>query len=471
MPMDRLSLYWKNATAEAVGHEHGVSERDLDNLSGRIKSIHAQMAENRKAGKLRFRDLPYEEEMVEAVQREVEHFRDRCEVLIVLGIGGSALGNIALHAALNPYTYNLSSDRRRPGPQLFVLDNVDPDTIKSVVDFVTPRIKKTVVNVISKSGETAETAAQFILFRDLLQQKLGKKYVEHILATTDPAGGTLREICNAEGYRTLEVPDGVGGRFTVLSAVGLFSAAMCGIDIEAMLSGAAAMDKRLKSDDVRENPAALIAAIHYALDRKGKHITVMMPYSTSLYSLGDWFRQLWAESLGKKFDLTGEKVVHAGQTPIKALGTTDQHSQVQLYREGPNDKLIQFLEVERFANKLTIPSSMKNVKTLEYLAGASFQQLINSEKLGTEYALLESHRPNFTVLFPTISPETVGQFLYLYECAVSYMGGLYEINTYDQPAVQLGKDATYALMGKRGFAYLEKKIQAAVAKRDKKYLV
>lgn len=407
--------------------------------------------------------------MIDAVHKEVEHFRDKCDVLVVLGIGGSALGNIALQSALNPYTYNLQSDRTRPGPQLFVLDNVDPDQIKAVVDIITPKLKKTVINVISKSGETAETASQFILFRDLLQKKLGKKYKEHILATTDPAGGTLREIATKEGYRTLEVPEGVGGRFTVLSAVGLFSAGMCGIDTDALLEGAAAMDKRLKEPDVLKNPAALIAAISYLLDRKGKHISVMMPYSTSLYYLGDWFRQLWGESLGKQVDLKG-KDVFAGQTPIKALGTTDQHSQVQLYREGPNDKLITFLEVERFSQKLAIPESMKDVQTLKYLAGSNFQTLINSEKLGTEYALLESKRPTMTVLFPTISPQTVGQFLYMYEVAVSFMGGLYNINTYDQPAVQLGKDATYALMGKDGYADLAKKIEP-VAKRDKKYLV
>jgi glucose-6-phosphate isomerase len=469
--MDRISLYWKNATAEAVGERHGVSEQDLDRLAPRIKEIHEQMSADRKGGRLRFRDLPTDDDMLDSVKTEVEHFRDRCDVLIVLGIGGSALGNIALHSALNPYTYNLMNERQRPGPQLFVLDNVDPDVIKSVVDLATPRIKKTIVNVISKSGETAETAAQFILFRDLLQSKVGKKYAENILATTDPKGGTLREICNAEGYRTLEVPEGVGGRFTVLSAVGLFSAGMCGIDIDALLEGAADMDKRLKDPDVRKNPAALIAAIHYALDQKGKHATVMMPYSTSLYYLGDWFRQLWAESLGKQYDITGKKEVFTGQTPIKALGTTDQHSQVQLYREGPNDKLIQFLEVEKFGTKLSIPSSMKGVKTLDYLADANFQKLINAEKLGTEYALLESQRPTITIQFPLISPQTVGQFLYLYECAVAYMGGLYRINTYDQPAVQLGKDATYALMGKDGFADLNKKIQSAVAKRDKKYLI
>src|SRR3989440_6247473 len=216
--MDSLSLYWKNATADAVGDKHGVSDRELKDLALRIKKIHEQMLADRKAGKLRYRDLPYDDDMIAAVNKQLEHFRDRCEVLIVLGIGGSALGNIALQSALNPITYNLMSDRTRPGPQLFVLDNVDPDALKAVVDLITPKLKRTIVNVISKSGETAETAAQFILFRDLLVQKLGKKYKDNILATTDPAGGTLREICNAEGYRTLEVPDGVGGRFTVLSA-------------------------------------------------------------------------------------------------------------------------------------------------------------------------------------------------------------------------------------------------------------
>lgn len=467
--MDRISLYWKNATADAVGEKHGVSTKELKALAPRIKEITKEMADQRKAGKLRYRDLPYNQEMIDSVNKEVEHFRDRCDTLVVLGIGGSALGNIALQSALNPFSYNLQSDRTRPGPQLFVLDNVDPDYIRSVVDLITPKLKKTVINVISKSGETAETAAQFILFRDLLEKKLGKRYKENILATTDPAGGTLREICNAEGYRTLEVPDGVGGRFSVLSAVGLFSAAMCGIDIEALLQGAVDMDKRVKDSDLFSNPAAMIAAIHYLLDKRGKNISVMMPYSNSLYFLADWYRQLWAESLGKQNGLK-RKNIFVGQTPVKALGTTDQHSQVQLYREGPNDKVITFLEVERFGQKLSIPDSMKRVETLSYLANSNFQTLINAEKLGTEYALLESQRPTTTVMFPRISPETVGQFIYLYEVATSYAGGLLEINTYDQPAVQLGKDATYALMGKQGYADLKKKI-SPVSERDRKFMI
>ena len=467
--MDRISLYWKNATAEAVGEKHGVSPRELKALSSRVKAITKEMADQRKAKKLRYRDLPYDSQMIDDVNREVEHFRDRCDTLIVLGIGGSALGNVALQSALNPWTYNYQSDRVRTGPQLFVLDNVDPDQIKSVVDLIAPKLKRTIINVISKSGETAETASQFILFRDLLQKKLGKRYAENILATTDPKGGTLREICKAEGYRTLEVPDGVGGRFSVLSAVGLFSAAMCGIDIDALMAGAADMDKRVKDGEINGNPAALIAAIHYILNQRGKNMSVMMPYSTSLYYLADWFRQLWAESIGKR-DGVNKKNVYAGQTPIKALGATDQHSQVQLYREGPNDKVFTFMEVEKFEQKVSIPDSMKQVDTLKYLAGSNFQTLLNSEKVGTEYALLESQRPTMTVLFPKISAETVGQFIYLYEVATSYMGGLLEINPYDQPAVQLGKDATYALMGKDGYADLKKKI-LPVAEKDKAYML
>jgi glucose-6-phosphate isomerase len=451
--MDEIHLHWRNASADVVGEKHGVSDRDFKNITPAIEKIHRQIQSDRKAGLLKFRDLPRDEEMLQAIEKQVEHFRDRCDVLIVLGIGGSALGNIALQQALNPWTYNLLSDRVRTGPQVFVLDNVDPDQIKSVVDLITPKLKRTIVNVISKSGETAETAAQFILFRDLLMQKLGKKHGENILCTTDPSEGTLQKVASENGYRTLVVPPGVGGRFSILSAVGLFSAAMCGIDIDAILKGANAMDKRLSKPNIEDNPAAMLAALHYTLDGKGKHIAVMMPYSTSLYGLADWFRQLWAESLGKK---------GKGQTPIKALGTTDQHSQIQLYREGPNDKLIAFLEVDRFGTKLGIPNSLRDVESIKYLAGSNLQSLIHAEKKGTEYALIQSQRPNITVNFAKISPETVGQFIYLYESAVSYIGGLYEINPYDQPAVELGKQATFALMGKAGFADLMKAIDAKV---------
>jgi glucose-6-phosphate isomerase len=235
------------------------------------------------------------------------------------------------------------------------------------------------------------------------------------------------------------------------------------------MAGAQDMDKRVKEPDLFANPAALIAAIHYILNERGKNMSVMMPYSSTLYSMADWYRQLWAESIGKQHGLK-KKNVFTGQTPIKALGATDQHSQVQLYREGPNDKVFTFLEVERFGQKVTIPDTMKHVEKLRYLGNATLQDLLNAEKLATEYALLESQRPTTTVVFPKITAETVGQFIYLYEVATSYMGGLLEINTYDQPAVELGKLATYALMGRADQADLKKKV-LPVATKDRKFMV
>lgn len=468
--MDTIRLYWKNATAVAIGDKHGVADKDLKALAPQIKTITRQFADDRKAGKLRYRDLPFDDDVTDAIHRQVEHFRDRCDVLVVLGIGGSALGATALQHALNPYTYNLLSDRTRPGPQVFVVDNVDPDQVKSLLDLVAAKAKKTIVNVVSKSGETVETAAQFFLFRDLLQSKLGKKYAENVIATTDPTDGALRQLAKQEGYRTLDVPQGVAGRFAILSAVGLFSAALTGIDVDAIMAGAREMDKRVKEPDLFANPAALIAAIHYLLLQKGKTNSVFMPYSTSLHSFGDWYGQLVAESLGKR-DGIKKKDVYTGITPIKALGVTDQHSQIQLYREGPNDKLITMIEVERFGSKLAIPAGLKSIPNLAFTAGSNLQTLINSEKLATEHALLDSGRPTMSLLLPQISPETVGQLIYLYETAVSYLAALLEIDAYNTPAVDLGKAGTAALMGQAGLADLNKAMQASVVKRDSKFLV
>ena len=486
--MDRIRVDWRNATDHAVEKQHGVSRDELADLQTRIREITEKMAADREAGNLRYRNLPTDGDMLANVKRAVENFRPRCEILVVLGIGGSALGNIALQSSLNSPAYNLLRDDLRPGPQLFVLDNVDPDLIGSVIEFIKPRLDKTVVNVISKSGETSETGAQFLLFRDLLQGKLDCRYKDCLLVTTAPeqvkADGTsvldengrpkhgdMREICIAEEYKTLEVPKGVGGRFSVLSAVGLFSAAMCGIDIDALLKGAEDMDQRVQNPDLFANPAAMIAAIHYLLDKRGKRISVMMPYSNALYSLADWYRQLWAESLGKKKIESGREVF-VGQTPVKALGTTDQHSQIQLYREGPNDKIITFLQVEQFARQLPISNS--KAKGMEYLAGHSFNELITAEKRATEYALRVSQRPTMTVLFPSISPHTVGQFIYLYEVATSYMGELLELGekTYDQDAVELGKKTTFALMGREGPEYDKLRNEIGpVAQHDPEYML
>jgi glucose-6-phosphate isomerase len=417
-----------------------------------------QLNKERKAGQTPYRDLPFSAQIAQQVKKLTAELKDRCENLVVLGIGGSALGNIALQTALNPYMHNLD-DRQRTGPRLFVFDNVDPPQLTSFLDWVGGKLDKTIFNVISKSGRTAEIATQFMIVRQLLLDKLGPEGLRNqVVATTDPNRGTLRKIAADANLHCLEVPDGVGGRFSVLSAVGLFSAAMCGIDIDSLLAGARDMDKRVSCEDFYKNPAVINAAINYHFYNHGKKISVMMPYSYALKDFADWYRQLWAESLGKAEDLTGDEV-HVGPTPIKALGTTDQHSQVQLYREGPNDKLFTFLQVNNFDKDLRIGPAPDGAPELDFLAGKDLGLLLNSEKKATEYALLQNKRPCLTVIFPEVNAYTVGQFIYLYEVTTSFAGALFGINPYDQPAVELAKEATFALMGKAGYEKLAQQIQ------------
>ena len=477
-----LTIDYANCLSDRVG-PHGLDPAHLDPSGDEAHGIAAltrKLATTRGKGWERWRDLhvnPMRSEHLSAIKGYAEKHRGRFDNMIVLGIGGSALGNIALQSALNPSVYNLMAGGqgkgKRNGPRMFVVDNVDPAYFGGVLEYVLsvdPKLERTLFNVVSKSGETAETAAQFMVIRDLLK-KHGRKGADHVVAVTDPAKGTMRQICNAEGYFTLPVPDGVGGRFSVLSPVGLFSAAMCGIDIEGLLDGAAAMDPLCAREDMSKNPAAMLAYLLVELGTtKGKVNHVMMPYCNQMYLLADWFRQLWAESLGKKADLTGE-TVYAGFTPIKALGTTDQHSQVQLYREGPNDKVIGFVDLAQDGWKsmpggvgssdVTIPTGL-GVDAIQYLEGKSMAALLHAEKRATEYACVESQRPNFTITFPKLDAHHVGQFIYLWEMVTAYAGLMLNIDAYDQPAVELGKLATFGLMGRGGGGY-EKHLKAVNA--------
>ena len=462
----KVSLYYKNVMDDVIGGEHGVSASALDELAGRTSPIIGQLNEGRAA----YRELPYNTEYSASVKEAAGEIKGGCDTFVVLGIGGSALGNIAVQTALNPFMYNVDEKQRNGNPRLFVFDNVDPAQLGSFLDWLGDKLDNTIVNVISKSGRTAETAAQFLVFRELLEKRFGAERAgKQIIATTDANAGTMRKIADEAGYRTLVVPDGVGGRFSVLSPVGLLSAAVCGIDIDGLLAGAADMDKAVSKTDFFANPAAINAAINYHYYNAGKRISVMMPYAYGLKDLSDWYRQLWAESLGKTTDFSGNEVF-VGPTPVKALGTTDQHSQVQLYREGPNDKLFTFLQVKEFDRDVEIGAAPGCAPELGYLAGAKMSKLLNSEKLATEYALLKDKRPCLSVVFDKVCAETVGQFFYLFEVTTSIIARLFEINAYDQPAVELGKEATFALMGREDFKEMAKEIEPMV-EIDEKFLV
>jgi glucose-6-phosphate isomerase len=429
----------------------GIATDRLDSGAADFGAVHDAVTAAREAGELGFFELPYERRTVEQIRVFAEGVGQAFDTVVVLGIGGSALGTIALQNALLPPHWNeLDGEGRDYFPRLYVLDNIDPSTIGPLLDRLDPR--RTLFNVISKSGTTAETMAQFMIVRERLRQALDDDgYRGHLLFTTDPEHGVLRRIADAEGIATLPVPAGVGGRFSVLSAVGLLPAALVGIDVDALLAGAAAMDERCRSRDLFANPAGLFAALQFMADtRLHAPIHVMMAYSDRLYSMADWYRQLWAESLGKRLDRHGAEV-HSGPTPVKALGATDQHSQVQLYIEGPYDKTITFLAAREPGMDLGIPRIYEDVPELGYLGGRTLGELLEAERQATSAALAEQGRMNMTIELPSIDAHALGQLFMMLQIATVYAGSFYDVDPLDQPGVELGKQLTFALMGRPGY--------------------
>jgi glucose-6-phosphate isomerase len=293
--------------------------------------------------------------------------------------------------------------------------------------------------------------AQYLFVRDRVEEAVGaEKARGHFLFTTDPANGALRRIGEAEEIPMLPVPENVGGRFSVLSPVGLLPAAICGVDLDLLLAGAAAMEERCRGAVFTENPAGVLAALLHHSDREaGRPIHVLMPYSDRLRSVAFWFQQLWAESLGKARTVSGEPTA-TGPTPVAALGATDQHSFLQLLMEGPDDKVVIFIEVEDHGPDATIPERHPEIKELAYLGGHTFGELINTERRATAEALRRTGRPNATIYMPEVDAGTLGQLLMLFQIATVYAGAVYGVDPLDQPGVELSKKLTYGLMGREG---------------------
>jgi glucose-6-phosphate isomerase len=445
-----VALDYGNMMAPRLGGR-GIEPGRLEALADRFAAIHSDVRARRDAGELGFFDLLATSPLPDQIQAFADGPGQVFENVVVLGIGGSALGTTALLNALCGADWNERDDEAREHfPRLFVLDNVDPDTVASLLDRID--VRSTLFNVISKSGTTAETMAQFLVVRDRLGKAFDdpEAYRRHLLFTTDPERGVLREIADREAIATLPIPPTVGGRFSVLSAVGLLPTALVGIEIRALLEGARAMDRACDTGTLDRNPAGLFAALQWLADTEaGAPIHVMMPYSDRLYSAADWFRQLWAESLGKRHDLSGRDVF-TGPTPVKALGATDQHSQVQLYMEGPFDKTVTILAVAERDRDLTIPALYQDIDALGYLGGQTLGQLLDAERRATAAALAESGRMNMTVTLPRVDEHALGQLIMMLEIATVYAGALYDVDPLDQPGVELGKDLTYGLMGRPG---------------------
>ena len=448
--MIRLSC--RNTDARIIGAEHGLNlEEEFNNYQETIANIIMDLNKRKdKPGQwLQWMNLGYNEETIWYVKEFASMVEGRFDNILVLGIGGSALGGLAMsEALLKPYWNYLTPEQRNNFPRIFFLDNIDPDSMNGLFEVLD--LKRTLVNVITKSGSTAETMSQYMIIKDRLEKELGDDYRKNIVATTDKKIGVLRQLADQEGYKTFVIPDDVGGRFSVFSAVGLLPLALVGVDIDEVMNGVKDMDLALKNTDIHQNIAAQGALIQYLMDTKrGKNLSVMMPYSSRLKYISDWYVQLWAESLGKETNNNGE-VVNNGPTPIKALGATDQHSQIQLYNEGPNDKVITFIRVDEFDTTLEIPRIFEYTG-IGYLGGKTINELMNAEANSTRVALVDYKRPTMTISLPKVDAYNVAQLLYMLEIQTAIAGELYNINTFDQPGVEQAKNYTYALMGRAGF--------------------
>jgi len=447
-----IKLNCRNVDSMLIGSENGLNlQEEFSQYKDTITNIITSLNQRKdKPGQwLQWMNLGYNEETVWYVKEFASMVKGRFDNILVLGMGGSALGGLAVtEALLKPYWNLLSEEQREGFPKIFFLDNIDPDTMNGLLEVID--LKKTLVNVITKSGDTAETMSQYMILKDLMQKELGDDYRKNIVATTDKKMGILRQLADQEGYKIFYVPDDVGGRFSVFSAVGLLPFALVGLDIDQIINGIKDMDLALKNTDITQNIAAQGALVQYLMDTKlGKNISVMMPYSSRLKYVSNWYVQLWAESLGKEFNNNGEKV-NVGPTPLKALGATDQHSQIQLYNEGPNDKIITFIRVKDFDTTLEIPKIFEYTG-IGYLGGKTLNDLINAEADSTRVSLSDYKRPTMTITLDRIDEYNIAQLLYMLEVQTAIAGELYNINTFNQPGVEQAKNYTYALMGRAGY--------------------
>ncbi len=459
----KLRFDYNNMMEEAIGKE-GFKPAVFSKNASKIAAAQKTVLDNRGKGWQEWCDLPFmpESELDElisycgAVGKKAESF-------VILGIGGSALGPLSVASALLHLHHNELPKEKRNAPKLYVEDNVDPERMAALLDILD--LKTAYFNVITKSGETSETLSQFLILYSALKKELGTEEAKkHIIVTTTIGKGTLYNVAQSEGFKIYGVGAGVGGRFSVLSPVGLVAFAALGLNVKAMLKGAAAAAKSAEEPDVCNNPALMTAFLQVEAMARGKNIGVLMPYADSLKFMADFYCQLWAESLGKAVDLNG-KTVHTGQTPAKALGVTDQHSQVQLYTEGPFDKVVTFLAVDEFRTTVVINDD-KTINACDFLKGHTMNELINAERRATEFALKKANRMNCTVYLPAVNEETVGELLMYFMYQTAFAGALLNIDTFNQPGVEEGKKATFAMLGRSGYESKLEEVNAAVHKSD-----
>lgn len=423
------SIAFNTQALGEISQAHGLEKKDMtsvaDLLPGFLKKIMG-----RGQG---FYEVMDDLKTADSIETFAKKISGRYEKIVVLGIGGSALGTKCIQQALLPFFDN--------APRLYIPDNIDPLLIRDLE--ATLDLGKTLFLVVSKSGDTIETLAQYFYFQKRVQEA-GLNKADHFVFITDADKGLLREIAiKNPKIQTFPVPKNVGGRFSVLTPVSLVPAVLMGLNIRQLLKGAQVMRDLFLSTDPEKNLCFQLATIQYLLAQKGKTINVFMPYSSHLIGFTEWVTQLLAESIGKALNEKGERV-NVGLTPLRAVGATDQHAQSQLFHEGPNDKLIVFFEIENFGTPLAIPNPYPNHPAVSFLrtegaTNATFDQLLKTEKQGTEQSLIECDRPNITIRLDRLDEASLGGLFMLFEGATAFLAEFYGINAFDQPGVERSK--------------------------------
>ena len=438
-----MKLDYANIISEIIGGK-GISTQEIKDASKMLETVKENINEKLKSDYFALQ-LPYTMQMKAAdIVETAKKIRENYENFVVVGMGGSSLGNQFLHFAFNGIYYN-----ELHTPKIYFLDNVDPESTTALLNHLD--LEKTMFNIITKSGSTPETIENFLVITDALKAN-GLDFKEHLIFTTDPEKGLLRELSKKLSIKTFDIPQQVGGRYSVLSPVGLLSGAVEGIDIPVLLRGAELMRIKIINSDARNCSALLLPFIQYKMFKeKGININGMFTYSDGLSYLGLWYRQLLSESIGKKLDREGN-ITNTGITPLAVRGTSDQHSILQLFLEGPFDKLLMLVAPQEYRNDTTINGEVTDAEQATYLKEKNYSELIKSEFLATQAALKKNRRPFVTIQIPEIEEEEIGKLIYMLEYSVIALGEMLNINPIDQPAVELGKKFTYGIMGRNGFA-------------------
>jgi len=423
----------------------GYKNEELAKLGKELKTIKLKLKNSKNEPELSFRKLLGNKKLIKQVTRIARKLRANFDNLVVVGIGGSDLGARAVYQALAGNYANLQAKKGRDMKVYFLGDTTDPQPLADLLKIL--KLKKTAFYIVSKSGNTIEPLSVFLFLRKKLIRKVGKrKHKKHFVITTNQEKGTLLAIAQKEQYLVIPHYEG-GGRFSVLSANGLLPAACAGFDINQLLVGAKALNRLTKNSYKKNSPYVFACLQYLAYKKRKQNVSVFMPYTYYLQDFTKWLRQLWGESISKEKDLQNKKV-NIGITPVAALGPTDQHSQIQLFMEGPIDKIITFITVAKRKNSFKVPKYNHN--EIKYLTGHKFANILMIERHATAVALMKNKRPNGTIYLPELNEYYLGQLFYFFEMATVYLGYLLNINPYNQPGVEQSKKYMYGLLGKPG---------------------